>query len=57
MIRFSFYFTNHLNKRIRLDDNIVDVSEGFCETTNKKIFQTLTFTTNKIYYDPKIIGV
>ena len=56
MIKFSVYFKNHLNKNIKIDDNIVNIEDGIFEISNQKIYNTLTFVTNGIYYSPDIIG-
>ena len=53
---FSVYFTNHLNETVKLDDFIVDVEDGFFNIANKKIYNSLSFVTNGVYYDPTIIG-
>jgi len=55
-IKFSIYFTNHLNQTTKIDKNIVDVEDGILETEINKLFNTLTFTTNGIYYEPSIIN-
>jgi len=56
MIKRSIYFTNHLDNKKKIDDFIVDVEDSILEISNKKIYNTFTFTTNKVYYDPTIIG-
>jgi len=55
-IKFSVNFTNHLNKTFKIDDKIVDVEDGIFEISNKKIFSTLSFVTNGVYYKPDIVG-
>ena len=55
-IKFSLYFTNHLNKTLKIDDKIVNVEDGIFEISNKKIYSTLTFVTNGVYYKPDILG-
>jgi len=54
MINFSIYFTNHLNERIKLDDNII--ARGSVLTQVNKLYSSFVFTTNSIYYDTSIIG-
>ena len=56
MIKRSIYFTNHLDFREKLDNFIVDVEDSILEISNKKIYNSFTFITNKVYYDPTIIG-
>jgi len=55
-VLFSVYFTNHLNKEIKLDEYLVNLEDDILEIDNKKIYSTFTFVTNGIYYDPAIIG-
>jgi len=55
-IKFSIYFTNHLDQIIKIDKNIVDVEDGILEVEINKLFNTLTFTTNGVYYEPSIIN-
>ena len=55
-IKFSIYFVNHLDKKIKLDSKIVDVEDGILEQENTKLFNTLTFTVNDVYIDSTIVG-
>jgi len=43
----SLYFRNHLDKEIKLDDLINE---------EKKLYASLSFITQDIYYHPSIIG-
>ena len=56
MIKRSIYFTDHLDNKKKIDNFIVDVEDSILEISNKKIYNSFTFTTNKVYYDPTIIS-
>jgi hypothetical protein len=55
-MKFSIFFKNHFDEVIKLDDYIVDVEDGIWEISNRKLYSTLTFVTNKVYYRPDIVG-
>jgi hypothetical protein len=55
-MKFSIFFKNHFDEIIKLDDYIVDIEDGVFEISNRKLYSTLTFITNGIYYKPDIVG-
>ena len=56
IIKFRVNFTNHLNDVINLNDFIVNVEQGSLIYESNKGYINLDFVTNKVYYDPLIIG-
>ena len=55
-IKFSIYFTNHLNKKTKIDDKIVSIEDGILEIDNLKLYNSLVFIVNNLYFEPSIIG-
>ena len=55
-VKFSIYFTNHLDKKIKIDNKIVDADDGVLEVEETKLFNTLTFTVNDVYFDSAIVS-
>ena len=56
-IKFSIYFTNHLDKKIKIDNKIVDADDdGVLEVEETKLFNTFTFTVNDVYFDSAIVS-
>jgi len=55
-ISISVYFTNHLDKVIKLDDNIVYKEAINIEKNCKELYESLSFITNGIHYAPEIVG-
>jgi len=55
-IKFRISFINHLNEEINLNDFIVSVEQGSLIYEINKGYVNLDFVTNKVYYDPSIIG-
>jgi hypothetical protein len=55
-MRFSIFFRDHFNKLSKIDDYIVDVEDGIFEISNHKLYSTLTFVTNGVFYRPDIVG-
>jgi len=49
----SLYFTNHLNKKIKLDNNLIEYE---LINEEKKLYASLSFITQDIYYKPEIIS-
>ena len=55
-VKLSVYFINHLDKKIKIDSNIVDINDAILEKDMNKLYNSLTFVTNNIYYDTSIVG-
>ena len=56
-VKFSIYFTNHLDKKIKIDNKIVDADDdGVLEVEETKLFNTFTFTVNDVYFDGAIVS-
>ena len=55
-VKFSIYFINHLDKKIKIDNKIVDADDGVLEVEETKLFNTLIFTVNDVYFDSAIVG-
>ncbi len=55
-VYLSIYFIDHLNKKIKLDENIVDIEEGIFDIQIDKIYNSLTFVVRDIYISPDIVG-
>ena len=55
-IKFNISFTNHLNENINLNNFLINVETGCFLYEINKGYASLDFVTNKVYYDPSIVG-
>jgi len=55
-INFGVYFTDHLGKTKKINDNIIDIADGLVDVEVNRLYAVASFITNGVYYDPTIIG-
>jgi len=55
-IKLSIYFIDHLNRKEKIDNKIVDVEDGVLTIQEGRLYQTLSFTVNSLFISPSAIG-